>query len=501
MTHKKAWVAFIVLLYAGLITSHWHPYPDSAVYLLLARSMREGTGYAIHGFPHGKYPPGIPIYLASMTSMGLGSMLALNTAMVAMGLTALGCAYGMLRELTTIRSAWLITLVLAFCYEGFQLAGAQLSDIPFVMLVNAGLWALLVGFRRSSGWFVLGAVLLAVSCWVRVVGVPLLLAVSVGLLFQAPWGEKRRVLPAITILAVGALAAAAGLFLRDRAVQSVVMTTSYAAELSAITQHGPVQWVWNSVAHAYLTSEHLSRLLTGQRMANLLAVVLFWVPITIGGWRAWRKKQFIIVLAVVGYLAALFVLSVSIARYLLPMAPLLLLFLGNGVQWLTVRIRRRSWQRSTLPVFGALLLVGVNLPKDVRLVYLEHHPDRIVLQGSQDIYVTADFLRRNLAADQPFISERCPSVLSYFADRPYDVPGVAVLGYRTPVNAFRDYLRDTDVDCILLWTEPLHPSFPKRFQQRKAILLEMGYRQAFVRGQIRAYCRHRSSSENAQHAD
>src|SRR5580698_10987842 len=90
---KRYAVAAIVIWFALAISPAWLPTPDSALYLMLGRSVAQGHGYALDGHPHAYVPPGFPYMLAALERAGLGSMLCLNVAMGLIGLLSVWVSY------------------------------------------------------------------------------------------------------------------------------------------------------------------------------------------------------------------------------------------------------------------------------------------------------------------------------------------------------------------------------------------------------------------------
>ena len=94
-------VAAIVAWFVLGVSSTWLPTPDSALYLMLGRSLAQGHGYALDGQPHAYVPPGYPLFLAALERAGLGSMFCFNLAMGAIGLLSVWMSYRLVGELAS----------------------------------------------------------------------------------------------------------------------------------------------------------------------------------------------------------------------------------------------------------------------------------------------------------------------------------------------------------------------------------------------------------------
>ncbi len=491
--HGPIWIGLAVVLYVGLISTQWHAFPDSARYLLLARSLNEGTGYAIHGVPHGKSPPGFPTYLAFMTRIGMGNMLVLNGMMVGMAIGSLLSGYALLRRQTTRRAALVSMLVVAFFYQMFRLAGAQLSDVPFFFMVTTALWLLLAGQSRVGPSMGLGVLLLIAACWTRVVGIPLGIAAAAGLVLQAKPAQRRRTLAHVAVLVMGILLTGITLYLRDRAVQAAAPQESYGIELAAVTTAWPWQWLGQAVRNLYLSGTELGRLLTGQPIPALVALPLFWVPVFIGTWRALQRHQYLATFAVWGYLGSIILLRVPLARYFLPVSPLLVLWMGQGIRWLWCVLGSRRWRPSQVAIAGAVLLMLANLPKDVRSVYRAHSPRRIVLEGNEDVYRVARYLHDAPTQEAHFASERFPGVISLLADRPYHVNTSRPLRPGTQPKMLRRILACDDIGYVVLW-RPGARKTPPVVDDRESRLRAAGFHPAFQSGDVCVYYRAREDA-------
>ena len=63
---RRVITAVIVVWFALAVSPSWLPTPDSALYLMLGRSLAQGHGYALDGQPHAYVPPGYPLFLAAL---------------------------------------------------------------------------------------------------------------------------------------------------------------------------------------------------------------------------------------------------------------------------------------------------------------------------------------------------------------------------------------------------------------------------------------------------
>ncbi len=160
-------VAIILLWFALAVSPSWLPTPDSALYLMLGRSLAQGQGYTLFGQPHAYVPPGYPFFVAALDRAGLGSMLCLNIAMGLVGLLSVWMGYRLISQQASQPVSILIACLFGCNSLLHAISARQLSDTPFTLLVLAGLYFLLRGLRENSWHLELGTLLIVASCWVR----------------------------------------------------------------------------------------------------------------------------------------------------------------------------------------------------------------------------------------------------------------------------------------------------------------------------------------------
>ena len=420
LTRVQRWAfAGVVLLYLGGVSSQWYLLPDSAVYLLLADSVADGDGYAIAGQPHTKFPPGFPLLLAGLKSVGLGDMLWLNSAMTLMGLATLVVTYKLLLQLAPPAVAMLVTFAVALSHDMYGHSHWQLSEIPFMLLVLTGILSYTRPAKGNFEILELGSLALVASCWFRVVGMPIALAAVVGLVIERKADRRRAVLNAIGV-AAGVALTAAYLYWLDRQAQATVVTASYAAEAGKLAGRSIIDWLLQPALHFYATGGELNRLFTGQELPLALALVLLWLPILAGMAVGLRHRKFIGLFVVVAYVGAILLVRPLVSRYLLPLAPLLLLYYFEGLQWL-IRCRPRWEGIATQVATAAIICMAlINAPKDIRLAWGVHQADEFANYRAPwpAMIKTAEFLRQAGPSGSRFVSGHAWSVLAYLSEVP-----------------------------------------------------------------------------------
>ena len=412
-------VCVVLLLYVAGISSHWYILPDSAVYLLLADSLAEGEGYSIAGQPHTKFPPGFPLLVAGLKSVGLGSMLALNTIMALLGLATLVVAYKLLESLTTRPVAAVITFALALTHDMYGHSHWQLSEVPFTLLVLAGLLCYLQ--RPSQGVAMeLGTLALVASCWVRVVGMPIAVAAAFALILQHTTEHRRRATANAVACVLGVAVTAGYLYWLDQQARATIVTASYAAEADQLTGRSLAEWLSRPAYNFYATGGEIHRLFTGQETPLAIALVVLWIPIAIGMALHFRAGKYIPLMATVAYVGGILVFRPLVSRYLLPLAPMLLLYFFEGLQFI-IASRPRLERVATKFAMGVVVFMAcINLPKDVRLAWANHQNEQFVnyRRDWPATVAAADFLRNVAEPKQRFVSSHSWGIISYLSDVP-----------------------------------------------------------------------------------
>jgi hypothetical protein len=363
----------------------------------------------------------------------------------------------------------------------------QLSDIPFMLLVTAGLWAYVRVSTRSQGateppaipvddqpprsdgservlrprdvvWLLCGTAALVASCWVRIVGLPLAVAAGAALVLERRRIPRRWSLANLAVLFAGLAITAASLYVLDQWARQEVNTASYNAEVDKLAARTPLELMAGPLVNVYRTGPELFRLFSGQEMPAPLALLLF-VPLVIGMTLYARSGHWTGVSAVVAYTAAILFLRPMLVRYLLPVAPLLLLYSVTGLGYLaTVRFPVPAHARAVGLV--AMCLVAVSsVPKDFRLV--------AALQSSRfgqfradwpETYAAADYLRQRSGQMRRFVATGSEEVLAYLSEVPCVKVDRGLVMSSPPVTEVAAELARHDVDVVMVKKGP--PKYP-----------------------------------------
>jgi 4-amino-4-deoxy-L-arabinose transferase-like glycosyltransferase len=197
-------VAASTAFVAGAFVPAPHSGGDNAAYLSLAYSLlRDGSYTEIFdpaGLPHTKYPPVFPLLLAGLMALGARTWVAFKgvAAVATVAVAALTFLWAE-RRVGTVWAAGVALLVASSSAVVFY-SHWILSDPVFVALTLAGLWALEGDGRareaveRHEGgagagrwWLAAGIAAAGLAYFTRSAGLPLVLAVWVGLALRRRW--------------------------------------------------------------------------------------------------------------------------------------------------------------------------------------------------------------------------------------------------------------------------------------------------------------------------
>jgi hypothetical protein len=149
------WAIVITLMYALLWSPYWYPLSDSSLYLSLGRSVALGRGLTMMGDPVRLVPPLTPLFIGMLIKMGAG-IGVIQAVMIAMMLVSHALCFMTLRRWTNERLALGATLASALSYWVFANAFTIMSEPLCVALMWGGFLALShVTLESSRRWTLL----------------------------------------------------------------------------------------------------------------------------------------------------------------------------------------------------------------------------------------------------------------------------------------------------------------------------------------------------------
>lgn len=189
------------------VRRQWWPEWDSAIYILLGRSLAAGGGYAYLGEPFFLRPPGFPWLLSGVLGDGGLDGLSLNRLVMVFAGLLVAAVYFALR----FRHSRALSLGVALLGGTSAMVVARFnrveSDFPFAALLFLGIGLLerARARREDLAWGLAGAISIAAALHVRLVGVLLLPGLfGLALLRRGGASRARSLVPALVAAALAA---------------------------------------------------------------------------------------------------------------------------------------------------------------------------------------------------------------------------------------------------------------------------------------------------------
>jgi hypothetical protein len=367
---SRRWLLPALLgLYVVLSVLLFDPKPatfgDNALYLILGKSLAEGTGYRDLYLPdapaHTQYPPGFPLILAAITLVSGGvNVLAAKIFVVLTGIGAMFFIYR-LCELTFREKAWPVMVLFASVPALVENNHWVLSEMPFLFVSMAALYCLVLADlrpRATAARLQVGACGLAVAaCYIRTVGLVVILGMV--LLFLV----RRQYRSLIFLLLLFAAANVPWQIHNMRTghaqpyVEQLLAKHPYFLEQG---RAGIADWalrVWQNLRD--YVARGIPRMLfpvgKDSWFEALSGIILFLLA-AIGFGRGFRKLGALASCALfAGPVLVCWPSVWSSERFLLPFLPLVVIFLFSGVDWLSAKL---GWRRFAPAFVGVLVLAN-----------------------------------------------------------------------------------------------------------------------------------------------
>ena len=373
--HLLIAAAVVVALYLLGVTNAWWPTPDSALYQGLGRNVFRGQGYRFNGQVNTLVAPGTPLIFGALIHVFGEGFWARNLFVALCGIGSLWLAYRTICQLTDRRMAFAAVLATALCYAYYDYSHLILTDSPFALLFWCAAYSSVRCARGSLWWVVPAALASAAAVLVRAPGLVALGALAVGIVLEAAPSARlrRRAVPGGAVLGAAVLTGA-GLYLLARSVaaDSATYVGKYLTD--------PAAGLWFRLRELVLGLANLPEtvaqmtLSQGGRVMTVVGVLLL-IPVVVGMVRLWRRGRRLaptaIVLLVVGLAFGTRGRAVR-PRYLMPVHPLLLWLLFDGVCWIVrevsrrVKLALRPWGYLLAATVAVTVVVAVNAPKVLR---------------------------------------------------------------------------------------------------------------------------------------
>lgn len=340
-----------------------HPGGDNAIYMILGEALREGAGYRDLYLPdtpiHTKYPP---LYPAGLAVLGwLGGLQLFKLASLACTAGAVWLTARLGRRLIGAAPALLAAGLVALHPVLLDYGHWVLSEAPFVLLALLSLWWLERAEEEGARAFGLGVAAAVAAFLTRTAGLPLLAAAVALPLLARRWGRAAAAASAAAAAMAG-WAAVQGAAPPGQAgyLEELLLRDPYDPAAGAV---GPAELLARAAGNAWAyLSEVLPAALAGMPPHELggatVALGFGVAALALGGWivralhRLGAPELFT---ALYAGLIVLWPEAWTDARFLLPLAPLLLLYAMGGA----AAAGRRWAGRGTAVAIAAALLIAL----------------------------------------------------------------------------------------------------------------------------------------------
>ena len=344
-------IAVIVLYLAGYNTA-WRYQPDSALYLEIGRNIAEGHGFIYQGALNRLAYPGLPYLLATIHRVAPWHVIPVaNAVMLLITLASLAATYRLIYRAAGRSRAVVVTFILAQMVVFMKMAFSILTDMPFLLAVQACLLGC-----ECTGWLAEKPIGTAASIRTAVDRRAGWLLVVLGLMLAALM--RPMMLPLI-----GALVAAVSVdaIRRRRFGAAFVSTLMIAVVAIAVYAMDPRRGATGMDRYEEQVIQHVSNF--GQWLRecvqpNFEEFCHSTLPTTFFGFSFSRSGDFVVSAVLLSLcvwlfrvrpLWAVWVLAVTCtmvgvvpsSRYLLPLMPLLLLAWWNLARYANLRLGRR----------------------------------------------------------------------------------------------------------------------------------------------------------------
>ncbi len=391
--------AFICVSYALLLNPYWHYTSDSALYLTLARNLHHQQGYVFAGAPHAKVPGGMPWFLAELLRVS-HRFLWLNAVQTLVVLAGLAVFYLALRQMADAPTAALVTFLTGMLFWVHEYATALMSEGPFLLL--SGATVLLLMLLTNSRQERYRALLLVGLCatwalafWCRIIACFWIGPFVFALLFGSRVRHRLRD-RALSAVVVGALIVLSfAVYWRWSAPSRVParpVTTAQAHGGQRSFGYELRMLGWRPYAERTLQMPHWFLMilcppwhaLEGTRIPAPLAGGVAWAclgVVALGCWAAVQRGQALLAGSVL-FVLPFFLWSsgarATTGRYVIAMAPFVILLFLMGMQWLGGLLSAHTPLRNGRALFVGLGIAAVFVPNLALLagdIYVPRRPD------------------------------------------------------------------------------------------------------------------------------
>lgn len=387
-------VAVVVgLMLAAALAAKAPLTPLAATNLLTAECLRRGEGLTVWGQPpEGGLRPGMPGLLAVWQGLAGAGTVGLSALMWLTLSLSVACCYGVWTQFGSRPMALLAALVTGSSLAVTAAACQPTAAGPVLCLVAAATFAWLRGAVQRGRWLWIGSAAWLAACAFHRDALPLVIGAAVGLVW-----------------------------LGDRSTRAIVCSLWTVTAGVGTAWHFDGPWLgWGppdaGVAHqASGALGGIVQLLSVQTVSTVGAMLLL-LPMLFGAATLWHGASRIAVCSLAAYGVARVLLGAGDELGWLPVGPIVVWCLLEGLPRLASRLRCPPAHAAALPLMAGSLLVVANTAQT--LGHLAWPTQSAALAGDQSLRDVAQFLLTEQAPGDRLIAPVQAAPLSYLSHLP-----------------------------------------------------------------------------------
>lgn len=426
-------VFFICALYIATISPYWKIMPDSAVYVLSARSLSMGEGYKIDGKPVAIFPPVTSLIFSIFILLFPNNYVPLNSASTLFILISLYMFFILFKEKIGAVKSLMVVLLSSGSVFLFQQSTLLLSE-PFYMFFSILTLAMAENTIKDNSrlsYFLLGAVAL-IACMTRIAGLALVPAIIVYFLIITPRKDVKSgiMITAIVLMVIAAVSLweYRSSLLGGSYLQLFFQNEVWVEESGVISLPGLAKRFLANLLNKYgdigviLTNGIFKNIVLIYRFLYLSALSLFSLGLTVSV----IKRLTAVNIYIVTYLFFMALSpGINVIRYSMPILPFLFYFMLVGLEYIIEKVRilaRPIMIKAVYLVIGVYIFcyLGYAAIFMVKNIPAEHHSPfgayPVKYSSNYDIQRLAMWLKDNSDPGDACIS-RYPRIINIFAKR------------------------------------------------------------------------------------
>ncbi len=410
--------AFFTVFYLTSYDPKLSPIGDNAHYIILGNALADGSGYVDAHEPsseaHRHYPPGYPIFLAALNMVGFDE---LDHYKIANGLLLLGSiclCFLLFTKITKSRNkAILISILIAINLRMLVYGSLVMSELLYVFCSLVALWLFrnleLHQNKNSLLRILILSVISALCLYIRSIGISLLAGFLALMLLRKQFKQA-------AIYIVGVILLYTPWWVRNQQSSSnsytsqLLLKNPYQPELGNVGFTDLIERISINFERYILTELPAALMYTRDviyadleySFADYLIGIGLAVILIVGANRVYKLFPVVVFYAMAYFSILLVWPSVWYGtRFIMPLIPVLLLFLGLGIfqsiQFLTgILISSKTFKTSAA---GALVLIcWICVYGYGSITYFNKSNDRLIPTNYLNFYKIAEWTKTNLKA-------------------------------------------------------------------------------------------------------